>query len=266
MSYRNPRWCVLHAAKDAGVSAITVLSEDANFPKENLIDDRAGSVFKNASAAVQTIVVDRGAGTLEAVDRIFFPNPGNLELGTGGWTLEAADDSGFTTNLTSLVASGTIQLPGSTTPVSEEFTSNAQRYVRFTSASSVILVIPQLILSKVRTTERGPAADWRGPTPRSNVLAAEKSSGAVAHFQRGPDRNEYRFEYRRVKETDDLAALDALFAAGEASVFVFDPPDTTDPSILATVARRERQNDHPAPAGISGRRLLYEFELLEHLG
>jgi len=81
MAWRNPRYMFQHAARDAGASALTPdPAADSDFPIDYLIDDRAGSLFKfGSSSASAKIEIDRGTGTLEAVDRIIIPAGHNLD-------------------------------------------------------------------------------------------------------------------------------------------------------------------------------------------
>jgi hypothetical protein len=263
MAYRNPRWGLLHAAREAGAAAITSTTEDASFPHENLIDDRAGTLFKfTASAANLQIDLDRGAGfaALTGIDRLYIPDGHNLSS-----TIDVFEDdnSGFS-SATTLLSAGAVPASGA---VDLDITESSERYIRVEFNGTGQWELPQLILTKTLTTTRGPDPDWRGPVPEENALHARKASGATAHLQLGADQDSWRFVYNRVLEATDLTNLDSLLDLGSTPVFLFDPPDDSAyPAILATLTLRDRRNDHPNPAGVSGRRMRYEFSLLEHIG
>ena len=107
MAWRNPRYAFQHAIRDSGVSSITVIpSADADYPVDYLIDDRAGSLFKfDSSSGSSLIRIDRGAGSLEAVDRIIIPAGHNLD--TKDIIVEDDDNVNFNSPAT-LLASTTV--------------------------------------------------------------------------------------------------------------------------------------------------------------
>ena len=256
MAWRNPRYAFQHAARDAGLSAITPTPvEDADFPADYLIDDRAGSLFKfDSSSASAKIEIDRGAGTLEAVDRILIPTGHNL--GTMDIIVEDDDNSGFTSPAT-LLASTTVAAGW----IDEAMTSGNQRYLRIRIIGTGTWEIPELIFTRTRTLTRGPEPRWPD-LKRSNTLTFEKESGAAALLSLGPDRRVFEFTYRNVDDGDatlDLALLLALIdSVGTDRPFIVDPPFDTE-SALWMVRASDGRDGHegalPAATDVPVKRL-----------
>ena len=79
MAWRAPRYCFLHAARAAGVAALTPSpAAAATGPKDFLIDDRAGSLFAfGSSSSSARIDLDRS-------QLLGFDHPQNLQAKVGG--------------------------------------------------------------------------------------------------------------------------------------------------------------------------------------
>ncbi|MEE9547421.1 MAG: hypothetical protein V3V65_07980, partial [Hyphomicrobium sp.] len=76
MAFRAPRYCHVHAARDVGVAGISLStgSAHADFPLDNLIDDRAQTLFKFAASVVSPAIdFDLGANFVTGLQRVIIP-------------------------------------------------------------------------------------------------------------------------------------------------------------------------------------------------
>jgi hypothetical protein len=260
MAWRNPRFSYLDALGDAYALAAgnitTANAVHADHPITRLFDGRRGPTFKfNASASDHTIVVDRGAGSLTAIDRVFVPWQA---WGGATFKLEHDDNSGFT--------SATQAFSVSTTDgeiVDEEFTSTSERYLRFTWPSgNDVWEMTELLTTAVVTTTRGPEPLWIDQQA-SNAERLDKASGASAVIGTGASTRTFALRYRMTTEAD-TTALDALIqAVGVTTPFLFDPPfDDEDGLLVRFIEDPIPEFDHPIPSGGEKRRR-YTFELAE---
>jgi hypothetical protein len=270
MAWRNFQYAFLHAARDAGASAITGNNAfHADYPKDFLIDDRAGALCKfNAAATDHHIQVDRGAGTLEEIARLIVPvghnfNGENVRVRT-------ATDSGFTTGVVEILAETAIS---ATTIIDLAMTGGTeaqrkQRYVRldWPNSTSTAWEIPELVLTRTRTTTRGPEQGW-GDYYRHNTLDFEKDSGVVASLVLGADRRFFELTYRNVNDSDDLDVFsDLITTCGTSKPFYVDPAFDTESAVWVKLTEDSRQVQDPAiPAATNSTQRRIELLMLEHL-
>jgi len=260
MSWRNPRYAYLHAARDAGADAIT-LSHTAGTTdyKDFLIDDRAGSLFKFAESSTgQTITIDRGSGSLDAIDRLIIPAGHNI---TGTIDLDADTTSGFT--------SATVLLSGesvSTALIDETFSSNSEQWLRLTFNGTGQWEIPELIFTSTKTTTRGPEQGWVDMI-QHNTLHLPLESGVVASLARGLDRRRIEYVYRDVNDSGDLAVFAALLATcGTSRPFILDPAfDTETPLWMKLIEDSQQQQDPAVPAATDSTKRRITLPMLEHI-
>jgi hypothetical protein len=81
MAYRSPRFSYVHAAREVGVAAMTPShTAHASFPIDNLIDDRASTLFKYAATQEDPYVdLDLGSGFDTGLNRLIIPANHNIE-------------------------------------------------------------------------------------------------------------------------------------------------------------------------------------------
>lgn len=261
MTWQNPQYAFLHAARDAGASAITDNSHGwltAN-PKDFLIDDRAGSLATfDSSESDHWIQVDRGTGTLEAIDRLIIPSGHNL----AGVTITVKTGAADPPTTTRLTAAGVVA-----GLIDEAVTSNDDRYVRIEfSVTSGAWAIPQLIYTRTRTTDRGPEPGW-GDMLLHNTLDFEKESGSIASLSLGADRRFFEFVYRYVKLAADLLVFsDLLSTCGTSKPFYLDPAFTGETAVWVKLTQNSRQQlDRAAPGSPDSARPEISLSMLEHL-
>lgn len=261
MSWRNPRYAFLHAGRDAGAAALTPSpAADADFPVDFLVDDRAGSLFKfGSSSSSAQVDLDRGAAGLEALDRLLIPSGHNL--GGNTITLEADDNAGFSSPTTLLNA-----VAVSAGLIDQAFASNTERYLRLSIGGTGTWEIPEWVLTRTRTTTRGPEPGWED-YHEHNTLEFTKESGSIASLSLGPDRRVFAYRYRDVKDSDDLAVFSELIAAvGTARPFYLDPAFDTEAAIWVKLSEDSRQRQDPqVPAATDATQREIELRLREHV-
>lgn len=247
MAWRNPRYMILHAIRNAGASAITPTpAADADFPVDFLIDDRAGSLFKfGSSSSSAKLEIDRGTGTRTVVNRLIIPAGHNLD--TMDLIVEEDDNSGFTSPATMLAATTV-----SAGLIDETLNQGNQRYIRLRIIGTGTWEIPELYLTEMFTLTRGPDPEWLD-RKRTNTLVFEKESGASALLSLGADRREFEFTYRNVDDgdaTSDLARLLLLIdTVGTSRPFYLDPPfDTEGPIWVVRTEDGEDGHEGERPA------------------
>jgi hypothetical protein len=260
MTWRNPRYCYLHAARDAGAAAITDNSHGwlSTHPKDFLIDNRAGSLATfDSSESDHWIQIDRGAGSLHAINRLLIPSGHNL-AGTTLTVKTGAADPPTTTRLTSgAIVAGLI---------SEGVTQNSDQYVRLEITGTGAWAIPELIYSYTETTDRGPEQGWVDMI-RHNTLDYGLESGAVASLSLGADRRFIEYVYRDVKLAADLTAFaDLITTCGTSRPFYLDPCFTTESPIWMKLTEDSRQMQDPElPAFTDSTQRQIRLSMLEHL-
>ena len=262
MSYQGFRYCILHAARDAGAAAITGNNAfHADYPKDFLIDDRAGSLCKfNTSESDHYYQFDRGASGLEALIRLIIPSGHNLDGNT--ITLQADDDVAFGSPTalltTSAVAAGLID---------KTFASNTERYLRLLVNGTGAWEVGQIHLTRTRSMVAcGPERGWPD-FKRHNTQDFPLESGVVASLSRGADRQVYELLYLDVEDSDDLAIFaDLIATCGTSKPFYLDPMFDTESVIWMKLSADSEQQQNPlVPASTDAPQKRIPLAMLEHL-
>ena len=267
MAWRAPRYAYLHAARDAGVSAITAVNTfSTTQPEDHLIDDRAGSLTTfTASASDHGIDVDRGAAGLEAIDRLWIPSGHNWS----GWDVRVMTSAtgAFAGEETEVldpdvagqaVGSGAIDLA---------LTSSTDRYIRLDWPNEVTInpQLGELVLTRTRTLIRGIEQGWQDEL-QSNTEFQDLNTGGQAALVKGADQRSFRWRYRAVSDAADLSVFDELAALGMTAPLLIDPPFDDESSIWCRLQRQVRRVQDPAvPASSDARQSQIDLELLEHV-
>jgi len=254
MAWRAPRFGLLHAARLAGPGSLSAPNALGSGSLDHLLDDRAGFFAEFATAETDhTIILDRGAGTLEAIDRLWIPAGHNLD--GVDIRVRAATDAAITTGVVTLLASTPVS---GSDAIDETLASSSLRFVELAFLTSSAPRVSELVYTRTRTTLRGPEADWEDD-PLDHTSHLETESGAVYHLIRGPDGRRMSLSYVQAVDADDLVLLEDLFALGTGAAFVLDPPYDDEPARWVTLTERSRRNDNPTPAS-TPKRVSYEFE------
>jgi hypothetical protein len=258
MTWSNFIYMFQHAARDAGAAAITGNNAfHADFPKDFLIDDRAGSLCKfNGSASDHWIQIDRGSGSLGNFSRMIIPSGHNLD-GTTLTVKTGASSPPGTTRFTGAVAAGIIY---------EAVTINSDRYVRLEVTGTGTWEIPQLIYTTARTTTRGPEPGW-GDYFQHNTLDFQKESGAIASLSLGADRRLFELDYRDVNLAADLLVFSELLTTcGTSKPFhIFPAFDTSTPLWVKLTDDSRQTQDESVPAATDSPMKHIRLSMLEHL-
>jgi hypothetical protein len=251
--------------RDAGLSGVSAANAFTTAgPKDFLLDDRAGSLTVFATSESDHYVqIDRGAGTLEAIDRLWIPSGHNFA--GADIRVRSAISSDMITGVTTELAA--VAAPAGALDFA--LSSTTKRYVRLDWPNDTgAWEFGELILTRIRTTTDGPLQGWRD-YPQHNRVEFEKESGASATLAMGADR--------RVLEIDYRATNDSLFAEMMADVGTFkplliDPPygdapaAATEPVVWMKFSEDVRVTEATdAPASQTVRYADYRLRLLEHL-
>jgi hypothetical protein len=275
MTWQNFSYSFLHAARDAGASAIT---SDGTFAsaggvaqasKYFLIDDRAGSLatYEAAANPPPYVQIDRGAAG-EELTRLIIPEGHNLN----GKTVRVLTSNTGAFAGEQIVVLGTTSVT-STGIIDEEIAlgTAAQRqyqYVRVDHATSGSWnpEIPELILTNQRTPSIGPERNWTDYL-RHNTLDFPKQSGAVASLSLGADRRFVELLYRHVDDSDDLDIFSELIATcGTSKPFWLDLAFTGDDPVWMKLTEDSVQRlDRAAPGSPDSARPEIPLSMLEHL-
>ncbi len=232
MSYRAPRYCHVHAIRDVGAAAITVSdTADPDFPKTNLVDDRAQTRFMwDASYSTPYIDVNLGSGFDTGIDRLIIPADHNLTFVRVGQD----DNSGFS-SINYLMAN-TAVTPG--TLIAIDLTDSSERYLRIFVNGTGQFYLTQLIYTKIVTIDRGVALADSPDFFKANATRLEQSTGQSPTIQHGPQQRVIEYNYESPLSGTDLAKMKALVAdVGMHRPFWVDPhsfaadPDADDPPI-----------------------------------
>lgn len=263
MAYQNPSFNFLHAYRDAGASGLTVSpAAAATGPVDYLIDDRAGSLCVAGSAATSGFwLVDRGAGTLEDVDRLLIPAGHNLD--GRSLTISQDDNAGFTSP-TALATSIAVSGSGLIDITLASITAERYVTVAIDTGASLAWEIGEVFLTRKRTLSRGPNFRWKHPSV-DNVIAHTNAAGVESFRVIGAARKTYDLQWGWI-DGADLTVLQELEAAvGTHTPFYFDPPDDSFPTVLVTLSELpDIEQDREVPA--TGHSHRYRLRMVETLG
>ncbi len=265
MAFRMPSFIFLHAGAAAGVAAITMSpAAAAGFPAYRSIDFRGQSLAKHGSSSSSAYwQVDRGAGTLEAIDRLVIPSGHNL--GAQTVTVKASATGSFggeETTLHSFTSAAGL--------IVEALTSSTARYIRVGFGGTGTWEYGEIWLGRIRTPTSACALEhgWEWPK-RSNVDAITFPSGATGSTVLGPDLQTGRLPFKWAQSAVDAVLFRELQAAagGFKRPIVVLGPDDTLPTIIAFVSGdlEPFRQDSPNPVG-TGPTYSLTVNLREHIG
>jgi hypothetical protein len=264
MAYRSPRYSYVHAAREVGADAITLShAAHADFPVDNLIDDRAGTLFKFAGSASHIIDFDLGEDFDTGIDRIIIPANHNVEYLRVG-----QDDNDSYSSVDWLMIAQTAY-PG--TQFDHEFDSaSTERYLRVILGEAQHY-LPQIYLTKIVTIDdTAPNLANSVDQMRANVTRLVQPTGLLPTIQHGPQQREIAYSYEYGLEGTDLTAMEALIAAvGMHRPFYVDPavvtPFTDEPALWMKFAEMPRVSNAIDVPMSNPWRKLYELSLIESL-
>jgi len=259
MTWRNPSFAHLHAARDVGVAAIT---PDATFvagDEKYLIDNLPSIQFSWSNAAANHLIdVDLGAGFVTGVDRLWIPNH-NI---TGDYYVYQDDNAGF--------SSATLRGNGSMTSGvdlnDDGLTPTTEQYLRFIVTTSGAWSLGQLMFTKTITINERLQPNWPSYLI-PDVLVYPNGDSLLL----GPDRRFTEYEFRDVGSVAaDLTNLEALVA--DVSIHkpflldtAYEADDGGETLFVKLTEAVKATNDSSVPATHS-RRKRVRLPMLEYLG
>ena len=235
MAFRAPRFSYENAYRDRGVANISLDSgtAHADFPLDNLMDDRIAFAFRMASADILRIDLDLGASFETGYDGILIG--GQTYTPVISATVIEASDAAFTADW-KLLGSTAQKSDGTAVSKLLNFPSS-QRYIRFSSLFSSTYQITELVLTKIVTFTKDP--DLRGSRDdhEHSFHRFAQPSGRSPTVQYGARRRRIDYQYDDLTGAD-LVAMDAFIdAVGMSTPFWVDPasfstpPETDEPPL-----------------------------------
>jgi len=243
MAYRAPRYCYIHAARDAYVmnsSAITISrAAHDDYPIVNMIDDRAGTIFQfDTSVSGASIFIDLDPNSTATwqtgLDRLIIPANHNLE------TIQVWEDDylDFQTGPGPYSLSGVIDtVAGEQIDVPFTVQTQTRQFIRLSVTYTAQHFFSQFFLTKVETLGDGPDIADSPDGYRANVTRLEQPDGQSPTVLHGPQQRVMEYNYKLI-EGADLATMEAMIAeVGMDRPFWVDPasfsdtPETDDPPI-----------------------------------
>ena len=262
MAYRNPRFYFHHALRSAGVAALGGSAFATANPRAYVHDSGLGrNGTYNAAAVNQYVKADRGASyaTLPQPDRLIIPSGHNLGTNTLEVRHHTSDPPDGVTG--TLVYGPTAQAAGLRVLT---LTAITNRYLSITVPASGAWSFPELWLSVLRTTTRGPDPEWKD-SKAANQSEAQMRSGETYRLELGPERRYFEFTYRALSGAD-LTVFTDMRTETRNGLFPLwvDPPDDGETAILMQIIDGlEFEQDFPVPA--NGAQYQLTLRLLEVL-
>jgi hypothetical protein len=270
MAYRAPRYSYVHAGREVGASAITVSdTAHADFPKDNLIDDRAATLFKwSASVTNPTIDFDldptASASWETGLARLIIPANHNIV------SIRVMQDTEETFGTPNTLLAYTETVAGE--QIDLGFTASAQQFIRVQIQGSAQYYLPQPYLTKVMTLSTGVALADSLDGKIDNVTRLERNNGQSPTIQHGPQQRVIEYEYESPLEGADLTAMEALVnAVGMVRPFYVDPaefhatPGTDEPALCMKFAEMPQSRNSILVPMNGARSKVYRLRLIESL-
>jgi len=272
MAFRAPRYSYVHAAREVGVAWITVSdTADADFPVDNLIDDRAGTIFKwSASVVNPTIDIDLGAGFDTGISRLIIPSNHNIEQIT-----VQDDDAADFVGATTLHAADTSPVAGTLIDIEFDTGNSTQRYIRITITGTAQYSLSQIILTKIifdSATAPGPNLVASPDGHKANASRLIQQTGLSPTTPHGAQQRVLDYLYESPLSGSDLTDMEAFIdSVGMSRPFYVDPasfstpPETDEPALWMKFADKPRSQNSILVPMIAARSKTFELSLIESL-
>lgn len=251
-----------HAGRAAGDASVAMSpAASASLPKYRSLDGFGQSLAQHGSSSAAAYwQVDRGAGTLEAVDRLLIPSGHNL--GAQTVTVASDDNAGFTTPTTLASFTSAAGL------IEQALTSSTERYLRVSFGGTGQWEYGEIWLGRTRTPSSAVVVDpgWKRP-PLSNVTVQRFPTGVQGSVVNGPDQRTLGMTLRWVAGPDLTLCEDLATACGaaKAPLWVGAPDDAVPTTLmwLSAISAWEQDSDVPQATGPT---YTVQLELIEALG
>lgn len=266
MAYRNPRFYFHHALRSAGVAAIggsTFATVNGVLSRGYVHDSGLGRLGTfNAAAVNQYVKADRGSGyaLLPSLDRLIIPSGHTISTNTlevRSHTSDPPDGVTGTLRYGPTAQAAGLRVLTLTSPI-------LTRYLSITVPSSGAWSFPELWLSQLRTTTRGPDPKWTDAKV-GNQFEASMRSGETYRLELGAERRLFEFTYRALSGAD-LAVFTEMRTETRNGIFPLwvDPPDDAESAIpMQILGGLEFEQDFATPS--VGPQYAVKLRLLEVL-
>lgn len=278
MAYRSPRFSHVHAARKKGATQILISdTAHADFPKENMIDNRnTGTFFKwSASVTDPTITVDLGdervADDISSLSRLIIPpNHNILSL-----YIQDDDNSGMSspTDLhASVGAPDTSPTAGQLIDIEFDTADSTQRYIRLSIVGTATFQVPQLVFTKIFAPTIGPNLGEAIDEFRDNISRHQQPTGLSPTVKLGPQQRFLEYEWEPPISGADLTGMENFIASvGMEHPFWVDPasfstpPETDEPALAMKFERMPRVRNSVVVPLSEARAKTFSFSLIESL-
>lgn len=269
MAFRAPRYSHLHAFRTRGIANLSLGTgaADADFPLDNLIDDRGGLLFKLSSAGALELECDLG-GTVSQLARLIIPAGHNIDAEI---IVEQDGESAFMSPTPLLTFTPTLG-----EQIDKVITASSQNFLRINIVSTAkAWELSECVFTKVVTLLRGP--DWEAnPTDESrfNFTRLNQPTGISPTIKDGNAQRLLEYEYREVDDVDgtDLTKMEALIDdVGMDKPFWVDPqsfstpPETDEPALWMKFDRPPRITNGSRVPSAGVRSKNFKLSLIESL-
>lgn len=263
MAARMPYFVWSHAGRAAGDASVTMSpAASSTMPKYRSLDGFGQSLAQHGSSSASAYwQVDRGAGTLEAVDRLLIPSGHNLGAQTVAVKASATGAyAGEETTLASFTSAAGL--------IEQAVTSSTARYLRVSFGGTGQWEYGEMWLGRTRTPSSAVVVDpgWKRP-PLSNVTVQRFPTGVQGSVVNGPDQRTLGMTLRWVAGSDLTLFEDLATACGAAKApFWVGGPDDATPTMLAwlsAISAWEQDSEVPQATGPT---YTVQLELVEALG
>lgn len=263
MAYRNPQYYFHHTLRSAGVAAIGGSTFSTTQPRAYVHDSGGGrnGAF-NAAAVNQFVKADRGTGfaTLPSCNRLIIPSGHTLSTNTLEVRHHTSDPPDGVTG--TLIYGPTAQAAGLrrltlSTPLTN-------RYVSVTVPASGAWAFPELWITEMRQTTRGPDPSWKDAKV-ANQFEASMRSGETYRLELGTERRFFEFTYRALSGADLIVFTDMRTETrnGLYPLYVGPPDDSEEVIMMQILGGLEFEQDFEVPS--NGAQYQLTIRLLEVL-
>ena len=271
MAYRGLRFSHLHAFRDVGAAAVGYEPSDSgaepDFPADNLIDDRNGTLFQLDTVNGQPGVwVDLGANFVTGIDRLIIPANHDWEK----LTVIESDGQNLDPVTRFLVDIAGITVTAGTLIDIEFDLASTERYLLLTSVGGTAHICSQLIYTKIVTLSVDPKLAGATDEKHANFTQLDQSTGRSPRVQHGPDQRVFRFEWDTPIPSADVVKMEALIAdVGMQHPFYIDPPsystppETDEPVLCVKFVRMPRSLVSVAVPKSGTLQKTYSWDLIE---
>lgn len=260
MSWRAPRFGILHKLRDRGVGDISIANAltSGDF-KTYWLDGRRELATFNASETDHYIQVDCGVGYAQLpVDRFWIPSGHNMN----GWTLRLRESStsDFSADIVTLFSDSV----GGADIDEDMDQASTKRYIRLDwNTADKQPSLGEFWMTKTMTPQQGFSnKTWRDDYLH-NVHSFITPAGDRGDLIVGGKQRVFAFDYVKIDHAATIAILDDLvWWIGMSEPFLFDPPfDNEDAIVCKMLTPPTRKYDSPVQTPTYS----YHFELVEQI-